>query len=75
MSRFLDQFQNKHTPPSKYELQQIVLLDWEKYRLGVRRLRLRMGWLFTTVYSLSQFVSVSLSKAKLLQTLTAEPQM
>lgn len=27
MSRFLDKFQNKHTPPSKYELQQIVLLD------------------------------------------------
>lgn len=72
MSRFLDQIQNKHTPPSKYELQQIVLLDWEKYRLGVR---LRMGWLFTTVYSFSWFVSVSLSKAKLLQTLTAEPQM
>lgn len=66
-----------HPPPPKYDVQQIVLLGWTiYYRFRVSLLLSYMGWSLNVVYSLPSFLSVSLYKAKLLQTQhkLSEPQ-
>lgn len=72
-------FRKSNPPPSKHDLQQIILLGWTIYnRLGVRvsLLLSYMGWSLTIIYSFPCFLSVSLYKAKLLQTQhkLSEPQ-